>query len=251
MDRQHRKRQTSCRASTNRLDLNVAGESTPTATVTSTPGSGSGSGSGGSQGSTPTSVSTTSAPVTVRTSNNVDSVTIGEGTLARDANGDPLNEVAVASVDAAGIPPVPPGTAIGFTLDCRPAGATFDPPVTLTYTLSEKEWEQIGDTATLQVMWYNPGTGEWQEVAAFVNAATRPVTAQVSHFSIYALTSSSATTPTAAQTNTAPGTSAPAAQETGAAAPAGESPHPTVLFAWVVVLACALIGAVYFLRKSR
>jgi hypothetical protein len=250
-----------------RLDLSVAGESTPTATAT--PGSGSSSG-GGAQGSTPTAASTPSAPVTsvgkvsltvsetgevsatvtVRTGERR-SVTIGEGTLARDANGDPLNEVAVASVDAAGIPPVPPGTAIGFTLDCRPAGATFDPPVTLTYTLSEKEWEQIGDTATLQVMWYNPGTGEWQEVAAFVNAATRPVTAQVSHFSIYALTSSSATTPTAAQTNTAPGTSAPAAQETGAAAPAGESPHPTVLFAWVVVLACALIGAVYFLRKSR
>ncbi len=239
-----------------RLDLSVAGESTPTATAT--PGSGSSSG-GGAQGSTPTAASTPSAPVTsvgkvsltvsetgevsetvtVRTGDGAGSVTIGEGTLARDENGDPLGEVTVASVEKAGIPQAPPGTTIGFALDCGPAGAAFDPPVILTYTLSEEEWEQIGDTATLQVMWYNPGTGEWQEVAATVDPATRAVTAQVSHFSIYALTWAAA---------------APGGEETpagsGSQQPAGSETPWALIAAGVLVVAAVLAAGWYFRKKE-
>jgi len=253
-----------------RLDLSVAGESTPTPTATSTSGSGSssgGSGSGGSQGSTPTPVSTTSAPVTsvgkaslplsetgevgetvtVRTGNGAGSVTIGEGTLARDENGDPLGEVTVASVGAAGIPQAPPGTTIGFALDCGPAGATFDPPVTLTYTLSAEEWAKIGDTAILQVMWYNPGTGEWQEVAATVNAATRTVTAQVSHFSIYALTWAAASPAAEATAATPVGEETPAGS--GSQQPKGGEASWALIAAGALVVAAILAAGWYFLRK--
>ncbi|MCK9306534.1 MAG: hypothetical protein M0P17_03285, partial [Methanoculleus sp.] len=218
--------------STTRLDLSVAGESTPT------PGSG-GSG-GGSQGSTSTSTPTqsapvtsvgraslplsetgeVSAPVTVETGDGAGSVTISEGTLARDENGDPLGEVTIERA-AAGLPSPPPGGAIGFALDCGPAGATFDPPVTLTYTLSEGEWEGIDDPATLRVMWYNPGTGEWQEVPATVDPATRTVTAQVSHFSLFALTWAAAS-PAEATTR------APATPTPGGETPSGpDSQQPT------------------------
>ncbi|MFA7198284.1 MAG: hypothetical protein WC093_03255 [Methanoculleus sp.] len=253
-----------------RLDLSVAGESTPTAT--STPGSGSSSSSGGgAQGSTPTAASTPSAPVTsvgkvsltvsetgevsetvtVRTGDGAGSVTIGEGTLARDENGDPLGEVTVASVEAAGIPQAPPGTTIGLALECEPAGATFDPPVTLTYTLSEDEWEQIGDTATLQVMWYNPGTGEWQEVAATVDPSTRTVTAQVSHFSIYALTWAAASPATEA--TTVPAAAAPGGEETpagsGSQQPARETPW-ALIAAGVLVVAAVLAAGWYFRKKE-
>ncbi len=255
-----------------RLDLSVAGESTPTAT--STPGSGSSSGGssgGGPQGSTPTAASTQSTTVTsvgkasltvsetgevsetvtVRTGDGAGSVTIGEGTLARDENGDPLGEVTVASVEKAGIPQAPPGTTIGFALDCGPAGAAFDPPVILTYTLSEEEWEQIGDTATLQVMWYNPGTGEWQEVAATVDPSTRTVTAQVSHFSIYALTWAAAAP--AAEATTVPAAAAPAGEETpagsGSQQPAGSETPWALIAAGALVVAGGLAAGWYFLRK--
>ena len=128
-----------------------------------------------------------SESVTVGTGDGAGSLTVGEGTRARDANGNPLGEVTIARATA-GLPPVPPGATIGFALDCGPAGATFDPPATLTYTLSEEEWGRIGNSATLRVMWYNPGTGAWQEVPATVDPATRTVTAEVSHFSLFALT---------------------------------------------------------------
>jgi len=250
------------------LDLSVAGNG-GTPTPTSSGGAGSTSG-GGSSSPTPvwiaaqptavTAVGQAALPVsatgevtelvTVVTADGVGSVTLGEGTLARDENGDPLGEVTVGSADPANAPAAPAGTTIGFALDCGPAGATFDPPATLTYTLSAEEWAGIADPSALKVMWYNPASGSWQEVPATVDAVTRTVTAQVSHFSLYALVWPSATMPTAAQTNAAPGTSVPAGGETGAAASAGEPPYLLFLFAGVVI-AGVVIGAAYFLRRSR
>lgn len=237
--------------STTRQDLSVTGESTPPPS----------SGGGGSPGPGPVTVETSpptasvgraslplsatgevSESVTVGTGDGAGSLTVAEGTRARDKDGNPLGEVTVARSDAAGIPQAPPGTAIGFALDCGPAGATFDPPVTLTYALSEEEWAKIGG-ATPKVMWYNPGTGEWQEVPATVDAATRTVTAQVSHFSLFALTWAAAT-PAEATTGTAPGKTPPgpgSEQPTG-----GEIP-------WALIAAGVLVVAVlagwYILRK--
>jgi len=244
--------------------------SAPIPTPTPTPTGGGGGGGGGSH-PTPISTSTPSVPaapvgqvslplsatgevsesVTVRTGDNVGSLTIGEGTRARDADGDPLGEVTIARADAAAVPPSPPGTALGFALTCGPAGATFDPPITLTYTLSEEEWEGVSDPTTLQVMWYNPGTGEWQEVPATVDPATRTVTAQVSHFSLFTLTwvaAPPAETATPAVTG-APGT-VPGAEvtkgEPGAAA-AGDLP----LAAIAMVAGTIVILAAGFLLLRR
>ncbi|HOI59621.1 MULTISPECIES: hypothetical protein [unclassified Methanoculleus] len=184
-----------------------------------------------------------SESVTVRTGDSVGSLTIGEGTRARDADGNPLGEVTIVRADAAGLPPNPPGTAIGLALTCGPAGATFDPPVTITYTLSEEEWERVSDPATLQVMWYNPGTGEWQEVPATVDPATRTVTAQVSHFSLFALTWAAASP---AEGATPAMTGAPGAEvtqgEPGAAA-TGDLPLAAIamIFGTVVIIAAGFL----------
>jgi len=180
-----------------------------------------------------------SESVTVRTGDGVGLLTVGEGTHARDASGNPLSEVTIARADAAGLPPTPPGTAIGFALNCGPAGATFDPPVTITYTLSEEEWEEIGDPATLSVMWYNPGTGEWQEVPATVDPATRTVTAQVSHFSLFTLVwavASPATATTSAVTG-APGTTA-----------TGDLPMAAIAMVFGTVV---IVAAGYLLLRRR
>ncbi|KAF5061702.1 MULTISPECIES: hypothetical protein [unclassified Methanoculleus] len=147
---------------------------TPTATAVQTPG----------QASLATSAAGT---VTVRTADGTGAVTIREGTAALDADGNPLGEVTCSKVAAAEVPAAPPGTTVAVALDCGPAGATFDPPAVLTYTLSAEEWAGIGDGATLSVMWYNPASKAWQEIAATVDPATRTITAEVGHFSIYAL----------------------------------------------------------------
>jgi hypothetical protein len=150
--------------------------------------------------------------VTVRTVDETCAVAIREGTIARDADGNPLGEVTVARADPTGVPAAPPGTGVAIVLNCGPAGATFDPPVTLTYTLSGEEWEKIGG-ATPKVIWYNPASKAWQDVPATVDPATRTVTARVSHFSIYALAWTVPETTVAQQTNTSPGGTPPAGDE--------------------------------------
>lgn len=245
---------------TTALDLTAAAaESTPT------PGSGGGGGgpsSGGASSKDPGSeitynpnapavpeVFTGSAPlttstagvvleqVTVRTENEIGAVTIPEGTVARDRDGNPLGEVTCSEVAPAEVPAAPPGTTVAIALSCGPAGATFDPPGVLTYTLSAEEWAKIGEGATLSVMWYNPESGEWQEIAATVDPATRTITAEVEHFSIYALAW------------TVPETVAAGAEETRAPATEPGPAFPTWALALVVVLIAALAAFLLMRRK--
>ena len=177
--------------------------------------------------------------VTVRTADETCAVAIPEGTTARDAAGNPLGEVTVTRADPAGVPAAPPGTGVAIVLNCGPAGATFDPPAVLTYTLSGEEWAKIG-SATPKVIWYNPGTGKWQDVPATVDPATRTVTARVSHFSIYALAWTVPETAEAQQT-ISPGGTPPAD---------GEPPWPFIGIG-AVLLAGAMIGGLVYLGKKN
>ena len=244
-----------------RLDLTVAGSSTE----------GSGGSSGGSSPAAPVSSSTPEQPAapvaqvgraalsttttgevtaatTVRTADGTGALQIPAGTTARDAAARPLGEVTVART--ADVPAAPPGTTVGIALDCGPAGAVFDPPVTLTYTLSTEEWAKIGDPATLSVMWYNPASKAWQEVPATVDPATRTVTAQVSHFSIFALTWAAASpaeaTPTAPATPT-PGGETPSGP--GSQQPTGGEIPWVLVAAGVLVVAGGLAAGWYFHTK--
>jgi hypothetical protein len=181
--------------------------------------------------------------VTVRTADETCAVAIREGTTARDGNGNPLDEVTVARADPAAVPAAPPGTGVAIILNCGPAGATFDPPVTLTYSLSGEEWAKVGG-ATPKVLWYNPVSKAWQDVPATVDPATRMVTAEVSHFSIYALAWTVPETTAALeaqQTNTSP----------GGTPPAGDEPPWLFIGIGAVLLIGAMIGGLVYLGKKN
>ena len=244
------------------LDLSAAGGSTPTPTSSTPGGGGGGGGSSKAPGSEITyapdapavpKVFTESAPittstagvviesVTVTTEGKAGAVTILEGTVARDGDGNPLGEVTCNEVAPAEVPPAPPGATVAIALSCGPAGATFDPPAALTYTLSVEEWAQIDDGAKLSVMWYNPESGEWQEIAATVDPATRTVTAEVEHFSIYALVWTVPETVAAG----AEGTPTPVGEPAGEPGPA----LPTWALALIIVLVVALAAFLLVRRK--
>jgi len=180
--------------------------------------------------------------VTVRTADGTGAVTIREGTTALDAGGNPIGEVTCREVAPAEVPAAPPGTTVAVALNCGPAGATFDPPAVLTYTLSAEEWAGIGDGATLSVMWYNPASKAWQEIAATVDPATRTITAEVAHFSIYALAwTVPATTAAEAQQTGPPGTPT----QTG-----GEPPWPLIGIGAALLVSAAIGGFAYLRRKD-
>ncbi|WP_292393247.1 hypothetical protein [Methanoculleus sp. UBA303] len=179
--------------------------------------------------------------VTIRTADETCAVAIREGTTARDADGNPLGEVTTTRIAPADVPAAPPGTTVAIALSCGPAGATFNPPAVLTYTLSGEEWAKIDKGATPKVMWYNPETGKWQDVPATVDPATRTVTAQISHFSIYALVWTAPETVVAG----AEGTVTPGGEAAGEPGPV----FPTWALALVVVLIAALVAFLVMRRK--
>ncbi|MDG6250626.1 kelch repeat-containing protein, partial [Methanocalculus sp.] len=57
----------------------------------------------------------------------------------------------------------------GHAVLCSPAGASFSPPVPLTFAFSPEEWEEVladanGIIEALVIQWYDPKTGLWEEM---------------------------------------------------------------------------------------
>ncbi|WP_292729898.1 hypothetical protein [Methanoculleus sp.] len=244
-----------------RLDLSV-----------STGGSGPSSGGGGSssaggsgttaQSTTPTtgqtpgagelqttSTGTVTRSVTVTTEDRTCTLAVASGVAATGADGKPLREVAVETVSEDAVPPVPDGATYAFAgraVKCEPAGAVFSPAVTLTFTLSEEEWSHLR-AADLSVRWYDAAAGEWVDLPVEVDAATRMVTAKVSHFSVFALFTGETASSQAVETPLA----GASVGETGAPAGGPRSDSiPWVALAGIPVL-IVVVGAIYIRQRRK
>jgi len=190
-------------------------------------------------------------PIRVTSSDGVAALTIGRGVKARTWTGSPLSSVTIDPVRPADLPGVPAGAAFafaGYAYDCRPNGATFDPAITLAFTLTEEQWEglDLAEGQTLAVMWFNGATGLWEELPTAVSARTRTVTAQVTHFSTFGLMSAEeapAAAPTPTPTRPAAKAAAPEEPEEGLPV------LPIVFVLAVVVLAVA--AGLFFLKETE
>jgi beta propeller repeat protein len=112
---------------------------------------------------------------------------IPAGTTALDASG---NLLSLVKIDPVAAQEIPTETAAdvrvtGHAYDLQPDGATFEPPVTLAFTVSEEDWQADGG---YRIEWWNCDTAEWVEVKdPVINTAEQTISAPVSHFCIYAL----------------------------------------------------------------
>ncbi|NLA39095.1 MAG: hypothetical protein GX882_06910, partial [Methanomicrobiales archaeon] len=115
------------------------------------------------------------------------SLSIGQGVVAQDQFGRPLDSVTIQSAPLRDLPAAGPGAEpVGRAVRCGPAGATFDPPITVSFTLTPEEWDRAGAGERLIVRWYNNAAGTWEPLPTTVHPATRTVTATVSHFTLIA-----------------------------------------------------------------
>jgi PGF-CTERM protein len=133
------------------------------------------------------------------------SFTLALGVVALDDEGVPIDEISVTNMSE--IPDVPEGavfTFAGYAYECTPSGAQFTPAAILTFSFTEEEWAALaGEDLTLR--FYNEETAEWEEIPVTIDPVTRTVTAEVSHFTVFALFTQGAApaTPTAEATGTA------------------------------------------------
>lgn len=204
-----------------------------------------------------------------RNSQTAPSVTIDKGTIAKDNNGQPLSSVYVSNVEADQYT-APVNTRYSAprqVIQCGPEGATFDPPATVSFTLSETEWADVlnqagGNADAITIMYFDPAINAWSEMPTNVDLQTRTLTTITPHFSTFGVfvnkTGDVSGEVTPATTSGNPDDQTPVAvlSTTATTAPRSsqKTPVPTnrasaEIATPILTIALAAIGGVY--RKKR
>lgn len=167
-----------------------------------TPPAGGGGGGGGGGGSTisasgPAMVTGGSVPVTttaggnviysvgIQSQNSEFALVIPSGIQAM-VNGQPVTAVTASALDKSAIPPAPTNSAALLAYDFGPRGATFSAPgIALTMTYDPAALPAGAQEQQLQLAWWD-GTA-WQMLASQVDTVGHKISAQVTHFTNFAV----------------------------------------------------------------
>ncbi|CVK34635.1 hypothetical protein [Methanoculleus bourgensis] len=174
------------------------------------------------------------------------SLSIGQGVLAQDRFGRPLDAVSVRSTSQGDLPASGSGAEpVARALRCGPDGATFDPAIEVSFTLTPDEWERSGVGERFVVQWYNSETGAWEPLTTTVHPATHTVTATISHFTLVAVFIEAVPVETLGAGEVATGTDA-GSSTTGitAAAPATEGAGLPLLWLAGLGVIAVLVGVI-------
>lgn len=113
-------------------------------------------------------------------------ITIPEGTMALGGDGEPLTVLTAEIMETP--PPPPEDTAIiGLAYNFGPDGATFDPPLILTFTYDPDSLPEGVSEEDLVIAFYDEEAGEWVSLVCVVDTENNTVTASISHFTTFAL----------------------------------------------------------------
>ena len=112
---------------------------------------------------------------------------VGEGTEAKDEQGQPVQKIDVERVCV--LYPAPPAKAyiIGCAYDFGPEGMTFNPPAKITLTYDEGQIPAGIDEKDLVIAYYDKSQGKWVKLPSVVDTVNNKVTADVSGFSMFAV----------------------------------------------------------------
>ena len=113
-------------------------------------------------------------------------LTIDKDTKGITASGEALSQIDIGPLTS---PPAPPAQSriIGLVYNLGPDGATFNPPVTLTFSYNESQIPQDVDERNLVIAVWDSAVGKWVELASAVDPVTNMISAKVSHFSAFTI----------------------------------------------------------------
>jgi hypothetical protein len=113
-------------------------------------------------------------------------IDIPKGTAALNKEGEPLEGIDVEEV----APHTPPAgkNIIGMPYDFGPDGATFDPPIDITFRYDPADIPEEVAPETLIIAYYDTVSGRWVELENIVvDPVTHTVTGKASHFTVFAV----------------------------------------------------------------
>ena len=113
-------------------------------------------------------------------------ITVPKKTTALGENGKRLKSLEIV-VDRT--PPKPPENTsiIGLAYNFTPTGATFEPPMMLTWEYNPSALLEGVTEDSLVLAHYNEEAGEWIELECVVDTINNTITASISHFTTFAI----------------------------------------------------------------
>lgn len=194
---------------------------------------------------------------------------IGLGTAVVSSTGQPVSEISVTPLDPAVVTDVAAALGgvysfSGMSVECEPSGTQFvGGSATISFSLTPAQWAEAlgkvnGNTQAMTIQFYDTAAKSWVEVPTVVDPVTHTVTAQVSHFSMYALfyKSTNEAGSTSPQTygnlvSPTPTSMIPASTTTPVSMLAPPSTTETPGLPGIVVIAVVGFVALYVVRKKQ
>ena len=114
---------------------------------------------------------------------------IGGWTTCLTRKGQPLTKIKINEMSTP--PPLPEySDIVGLAYDFQPDGATFDPPVTLSFHYNPRDIPEGVDEENLVLAFWDNKSGSWVKLDCTCDPVNHIITAQVSHFTGLAILAS-------------------------------------------------------------
>jgi methanogen extracellular protein (TIGR04279 family) len=219
--------------------------SAPTPTPTTTPSGGGGGGSAPSAPAINVPIDSATGKITSTTSLTTEgaTLTIPEGTIVKDASGNPLS----TPIMMLHTPTTAENIGAITAYELGPSGTTFNPPIDLVISYDPADIpEGFSESDIVIKMW--DGTG-WNTLETFVDTTAHTATAKVSHFSIFALFAEvkAAPSPPVTVTATPTATTMPTPTET----PSPSKLRNLIPIVGIVMLALGIILAYFYIKRGK
>jgi len=116
-------------------------------------------------------------------------LSIPKGTTGKTKEDEPLSEITITKVKR---PPDPSADTrfIGLTYNFEPDGATFDPPITLSFSYNPLWIPKEVGPENLTIAYWDEDAGEWVEFDAkdiTIDTEKNTISAQISHFTYFSV----------------------------------------------------------------
>ncbi len=126
--------------------------------------------------------------ITILSADELSQLTIAKGTLGLTGDSFPLSEISIIPMAEPPYGPPEGAIIIGTVYDIGPDGATFDPPIFLTFTYKEHMIPPGIAEGDLAIAWGDNEAGEWVALEFWiVNPETNTITGLVRHFTPFAI----------------------------------------------------------------
>lgn len=116
-------------------------------------------------------------------------ITLPKGIRVAGSGGEPIDFITITRLptnETPGLGDERNMTFSGYAYNCTPSGALFEYPVTITFTFDVETWDTLRGR-DLEIRWWNEAAGSWEPLTTIIDDSARTVSAEVSHFTIFAV----------------------------------------------------------------